>query len=367
MIRSLYMIGIVSGLLLVPAFAKCPVTNGVTVVVRAPIGDLQVDTTNREPAVDVQVENNAVQVQQNCGKDRVEFTSAGPDEVSGVMIWKILTPRNIDLDLVTQGGSINIGDVNGNVVLRTSGGSVTTGQIKGKATLITQGGSIKSGNIGGDAELRSKGGTIEAGDIGGNAEVHTNAGRVALGRIGGKLTAEGGSTIKITGAGEVTVITNNGDISIGDATRINARSGGGNITSRRVSGPFQGHTEHGDIRLDSAGAWVEASTGQGNILVRLVPENMDSDLHMDLQAGLGDVTVYLPQGLRARVDATVQRPAFQAQQIISEFPPTPTRPANGLVPNNRYYTPTHSESLLNGGGNLITLHTSLGKITIKKN
>jgi hypothetical protein len=366
MIRSLCVLCVVSALFLLPAFAKCPVTNGVTVVVKAGVGDLQVDTTSRESAVDVQIDNNAVQVQQNCGKDRVEFTSSGPNPVSGVTIWKILTPKNVDLDLITQGGSINIGDVNGNVTLH-SGGSITSGQIKGKATLVTQGGSIKSGNIGGDAELRSKGGTLEAGDIGGNGEFHTNAGRVVVGSVGGDLTVEGGSKITITKAGQVKVITDNGDISIGDAARINAKSGGGHITSRRVSGPFQGHTEEGDIRLDSAGSWVEASTNRGNILVRSVPENLGGDLHMDLQAGIGDVTVYLPQRLKAKVVSTVQRPAFQ-QQIISEFPPTPPLPANGLIPNNRFYTPTqHSESVLNGGGNMITLYTSSGRILIKKN
>ena len=366
MIRSLCLWGIVGGLLLVPAFAKCPVSNGMTVVVRAPVGDLQVDTTGREPTVDVQVENNAVQVQQVCGKDRVEFTSAGPDQISGVMIWKILTPKNVDLDLVTQGGSITIGDVNGNAILR-SGGSISAGQIKGKATLISQGGSIKSGNIGGDAELRSEGGTLEAGDIGGSAKFHTSAGRAVVGSVGGDLTVEAGSKITITKAGQVKITTNAADISIGDASRVNVKSGGGHITIRRVSGPFQGHTEYGDIRLDSAGEWVEASTGQGNILVHLVPVNIDGDLHMDLQAGLGDVTVYLPQTLRAKVSATVQRPAFQAQQIISEFPLTPTRPGNGLMPSNKFYTPAHGESLLHGGGNSITLHTALGKITIRKN
>src|SRR6185436_18030316 len=98
----------------------------------------------------------------------------------------------------------------------------------------------------------------------------------------------------------------------------------------------------------------------------MLPDNFDSDLHMDLQAGVGDVTVYLPQRLRASIDASVQRPAFQAPQIVSEFPVVPVRP-QGLIPNNKFYTPTHSESLLNGGGNKIVLHTSLGKITIKKN
>ena len=366
MIRSLCMLGIVGGLLLVPAFAKCPVSNGMTVVVRASVGDLQVDTTGHEATVDVQVDNNAVQIQQTCGRDTVEFTSAGPNQVSGGMIWKILTPKNVDLDLVTKGGSINVGDVNGNVTLR-SGGSITAGQIKGKATLVSQGGSIKSGNIGGNADLRSEGGTLEAGDIGGNAEFHTSAGQVLAGTIGGDLVVEAGRKITISKAGQVKITTNNGDISIGDAARINAKTGGGNITSRRVSGPFQGHTELGDIRLDSAGAWVEASTNQGNILVRLVPENIDGDLHMDLQAGLGDVTVYLPPRLKARVASTIGHPAFNTQQIISEYPAAPARPRNGLIPSNSFYTPTQSEHVLNGGGNMITLYTSSGKILIRKN
>src|SRR5439155_2744550 len=195
-----------------------------------------------------------------------------------------------------------------------------------------QGGSIKSGNIGRDAELRSQGGTLEVGDVGGNAEFHTTAGQIRVGNVTGSVMAEGGRTITIVRGGEVKATTNAGDISIGDATRINAKSGGGNITSRRVRGPFQGHTEAGDIRLDSAAAWVEASTGNGNIVVHLLPDNFDSDLHMDLQAGVGDVTVYLPQRLRASIDSSVQRPPFQSPPIVSEFPVVPVRP-QGLIPN----------------------------------
>lgn len=356
-------IGVMCGSLL-PVFAKCPVSDGTTVIVRAPAGDLQVDTSGRDATVDVQIVGNVPQIQENCGKNTIEYTSAA-DPLKGTVSWKIITPRAIHLDLVTMAGNITVGDIDGNVLLRTAGGSVTAGRIKGNAAIITQGGFIKAGNIGGDAELRSQGGTLEVGDVGGNAELHTTAGQIRAGNIIGSVTAEGGRTITIIGGGEVKATTA-GDISIGDASRINAKSGGGNITSRRVRGPFQGHTESGDIRLDSAAAWVEASTGNGNIIVHLVPDNFDGDLHMDLQAGVGDVTVYVPQRLRASIEATVQRPAFQSQQIVSDFPIVPVRP-RGLIPNPKFYTPTHSESLLNGGGNKIVLHTSLGKITIKKN
>ena len=351
-------------------FAKCSVSDGETLVVRAPAGDLQVETTARDSSVDVQVDNNVIQVQETCGKETVEFTSNAPSaaQIRGPITWRIVTPKNINLDLVTTTGNINVADTDGNAVLRTAGGSITTGKIKGKAAIITLGGFVKAGNIGSDAEIRSQGGTLEVGDIGGNAEFHTTAGQIRAGTIAGSVTAEGGRAIFIIKAGDVKATTA-GDISIGDADRINAKTAGGTITSRRVRGPFQGHTESGDIRLDSAAAWVEASTGSGNIVVHVIPDNIDGDLHMDLQAGIGDVTIYVPQRLKATIDATVQRPAFQAQQIISDFPMNgiaPGRPVRGLIPNNRFFSPMHSQSLLNGGGNQIVLHTSLGKITIRR-
>ena len=124
----------------------------------------------------------------------------------------------------------------------------------------------------------------------------------------------------------------------------------------------------GDIRVDSTSASVEASTGFGHIVVKLMPENMDGDLHVDLQSGVGDVTIYLPQRMKATIDATVERPAFQAPHIVSDFPmnsAVPNRP-QGLVPPNRFYAPSRSQTLLNGGGNRVLLHTSLGKIEIRK-
>src|SRR5215468_4361021 len=210
-------------------WAKCPASDGATLVVRAAVADLFVDTTGREAAIDVQVNDNTVQIQETCGKDVIELTANSPDQIRGPIVWRITAPKTVHLDLVTMAGNIIVGDVDGNVILRTAGGSVTSGHVRGKATLVSQGGFIKSGNIGGDAELRSQGGTLEVGDIGGNAEFYTTAGIIRAGNITGSVTAEGGRTISIVKAGEVKATTNAGDISIGDATRINAKSGGGHI------------------------------------------------------------------------------------------------------------------------------------------
>src|SRR5439155_14980269 len=80
-------------------FAKCPVSDGATLIVRAPAGDLQVETSGRDASVDVQVENNILQVQESCGKETVEFTSNTPDpaQIRGTLIWRIVTPKNVKL------------------------------------------------------------------------------------------------------------------------------------------------------------------------------------------------------------------------------------------------------------------------------
>jgi hypothetical protein len=352
----------------IPLQAKCPVSGPVTVVVRAPIGNLQIDTTGRD-SVETQVNNTVIQIQETCGRDSVELTSNSPTNVQGTVNWRIVVPKNANLDLVTMAGSIDVSDSDGNVILRTTGGSVMAGQIKGNAAIITQGGSIRSGNIGGNAELRSQGGSLEVGDVSGNAEFQTGVGPIRAGTISGRVAADtAGGTIAIKEArGDVKATTKAGDISIGDAAGITATTAGGNIVSRRVRGPFQGRTESGDIRLDSAGAWVEASTGFGNIVVRLAPDNPDGDLHVNLQSGVGDVTISLPQRMKASIEATVERPAFSAQHIISDFPMNvgAANAPRGLVPN-KFYAPTQSQTVINGGGNRIILHTSLGKIEIKK-
>ena len=354
----------------IPLQAKCPVSGPATLVVRAPIGNLLLDTTGRD-TVDVQVNNSLIQIQEACGKDSIEITSNTPDTraIQGAVEWRILVPRTTNLDLVTLAGSITVGDSDGNVVLRTTGGSVTVGQIKGNAAIISQAGSIKAGNIGGNAELRSQGGSLEVGDVAGDAEFQTAVGPIRAGGISGRVIADtAGGTIVIREArGDAKATTRAGDISIGDGAKINATTAGGNITSRRVHGPFQGHTESGDIRLDSSAAWVEASTGFGNIVVRMAPDNLDGDLHVNLQSGVGDVTIFLPQRMKASVEATVERPAFSAQRIISDFPMNAGAASapRGLVPN-KFYAPTQSQTVINGGGNRIVLHTSLGKIEIKK-
>jgi hypothetical protein len=213
--NSIAAMGVVCGLF-VPAYASCPVNPNTKLAIRAEIGDLQIDTTGRHAIVDVRPEGASVR--ENCTSQRAEYSGRVPG------IWKITVPRVIDLDLVAVGGSITVGDVDGDVFLRTSGGSVTVGIIRGDAAIATLGGGIKCGNIGGRAELRSPG-TIEAGNIGGSAGIHTTAGRIIVGNVAGaRIEAEAGRTITISKARAVKAFTTAGDISIGEAVSVDARS-----------------------------------------------------------------------------------------------------------------------------------------------
>src|SRR5688572_29570689 len=89
-------------LLQTPLFAKCPVSEGVTLMVRAPVGNLLVDTTGTD-SVDVQVSSKAMALTEVCGKSMIEITGVAPATLQEKVEWKILVPPGIHLDLVTLG------------------------------------------------------------------------------------------------------------------------------------------------------------------------------------------------------------------------------------------------------------------------
>jgi hypothetical protein len=330
-------------------FGKCPISPNGTLELRAPAGNLIVDTSGTD-SVEVEVSNRQVTLEERCEANRVIVTTKTPN-VAGVPDWKIRVPRGVSLDLSTQGGSIQVGDTDGSdALLRTSGGKVTTGNIKGNALIHAT--EVKTGNIGGNAELRGLGGRLQVGDVGGNAEFFTKGGDITTGRVSGRVKAESES-------GSITIRESNGDVLV--STRE------GDITSNYIHGAFDGKTESGNIRLERVGSWVHAFTGVGDIFVRMVPENLGGDLHVNTGAGLGNITMYVPQKIKATIDAIIDKPAMKTKQIISDFPfkavvKAPIEGIRSLLPGG----PEKQGVVINGGGNSIKLRTSAGTIHILK-
>lgn len=336
-------------LLCLPLFAKCPIPPNGTLEVRVSAGNLIIDTSGVD-SVEVEVTDKQIAVQEICEKNLVRIEGSGrATPALGVPEWKIRVPKTVSLDLTTQGGNISASDTDGRETnLRTTGGTVTAGNIKGNALIVTQGGSIKAGDIGGIAELRSEGGgALNVRNIGGPALLKTKGGEINAGMVKGSVTAD-------TGGGSITIREVNG--------QLVAKTEAGNINSTKVLGAFDGHAQSGDIRVEEVGGWIRAFTGVGNVFLRLIPQNLAGDLSVKVESAIGDITLFLPDKMKATLDVLIDKPPFNAQGFFSDFP------VKSLVaPFNKMAAgPKRLQEILNGGGNPVSLHTSSGQITVQK-
>ena len=336
-------------------FGKCPISPNGRLELRAPAGNLQVETTGTD-SVEVEVSNRQVVIQETCEKDKVTVTAKAPTSI-GLPEWKIRIPRNITIDLTTQGGNIQVPDIDGEALLRTQGGKVTAGNIKGSALILAT--EVRTGNIGGNAELRGWGGRLQIGDVGGNVEFYTQGGDITAGIVKGSVKAEMGS-------GSFSVREANGNVVV---TTVD-----GDITSQYVRGYFDGKTDAGNIQLDKVGSWVKAATGVGNIILHLVPTDINGDLHVNAIATMGDITLYVPKAMKASFDIVVEKPALSAKSILWDLPIKAPIAAvgNSLFPGSREKTvpggPERQTFSLNSGGSIggnpVKLRTSRGTIRI---
>ena len=324
----------VTSLLPLSLFAKCPISPNGRLELRAPAGNLEVDTTGTD-SVEVSVNNSQVTIQENCERDKVTVTGKAPTKI-GIPDWKIRVPRGVTLDLSTQGGSIQVADTDGEALLRTSGGKVTAGNIKGNALFMAT--EVRAGNIGGNAELRGIGGRLQVGDVGGNAEFYTEGGDITAGLVKGSVKAD-------MKGGSITIRESNGNVVV--ATRE------GDIISNYVHGSFDGKTESGNIRIEKAGSWVKAITGLGDIFFRLVPNNLAADLHVTAEA-TGEITMYVPKAMKATFDVVVEKPALRTRSILSDIPRVSIDAVRSLLPGG----PEKQTFEYNKGGNAIKLRTS---------
>jgi|GEM_PF-2019201 len=365
---------VIFGLLGLPALARCPISPNGTLKIQAAVGNLIVEPTGGD-SVDVDVTDNAVKLQETCAApDSVLIESSASTQLRNGKIpdWRIRVPKSVNLDFVAHAGGVTLtGDYDGAVILRTTGGSVTVRNVRGNTTIVTQGGFIKAGNIGGAAELRSQG-NLEVGNVGGAAMLKTTHGFINAGVLAGpvRVETEGGSIRFRETRGEVHILnTRGGDISIGTAASIDAKTDGGNIVSRLVREWFKGRTEAGDIRISQA-HWVEASTGAGNIEVHIIPADGNRPLHVALQSDRGDVFLYLDERIKATVEAIVdKKPIRSDSRIYSDWDVAEARRQKSPIVGVPLLAPQRESRRLNinGGGDLMNVKTSFGTIEIRKN
>jgi len=145
-------------------------------------------------------EGNGLGLFDNSNKLKVKFIAT--------------VPEKFNLDLNTAGGSITVGDLDGQLVARTAGGSLDFGSISGSVDGKTAGGSIRLKGSGDNVALKTAGGSISIGPVNGNAEVKTSGGSIRTGEVTGALEAHtAGGSISIDGvAGAVDAKTSGGSV-----------------------------------------------------------------------------------------------------------------------------------------------------------
>ena len=369
-------------------------------------GEVQVEIEKR---ADVFTEGEAerlfadfeIEIEATDDEVQVEGRSRGDRRSRSLELhYVVKVPKRFNVDLETIGGSVAVGDLQGEVKIETSGGSIGLGHIKkGPVDVHTSGGSVTIDKIEqGNGNAETSGGSIQVGEVTGDLDLQTSGGSLQIGRVGGVLVAEtaggsitvrhggesvmaetAGGSIQIDEAGgdveantagggirigpvkgDVRAETAGGSIQIGTSGgSVVAVTAGGSIEVDGAGGPVEVETAGGGIRVRNARGYVEAETAGGGIEVELAEVDGGVDMHCYLETSGGDVRVVLPARMKATVDAEVQINGWsQAEYDIYSAFPLQVRKDKGRR--------VSAEGDINGGGHLLKLSTENGDIHIEK-
>ncbi|MGC1617823.1 MAG: energy transducer TonB [Candidatus Acidiferrum sp.] len=293
--------------------------------------------------------------------------------------FEISVPATYSLDVNTGVGDIVTQDIGGTASLITQGGNIRTGRIgyigwrhasqaHPTAKLSTEGGHIQVQDVAGDLDAFTAGGHIVAGNITGDAVLRSGGGHIRAGEIGGRARLEtDGGNITLKQAGNfVSVRTGGGQIDFGEVRgSVRAQTGGGGIRIITVSGPMEVESNGGSICLTRVAGAVQAATGGGNIQAWINPDAGSPGARVglpgpsQLSSGAGDIVVFLPRNLAANIDAMVENGG------ISRIDADPGLLLNIQTLGNRSSGPVRAMGVLNGGGEVLKLRSTVGRIRLQ--
>jgi TonB family protein len=292
--------------------------------------------------------------------------------------FEVAVPRGYSVEVNTEAGDITTADIGGTASLHTQGGNIKTGRIgvsgirdaswgRYAAKLETEGGHIQVLDVMGDLTAFTGGGHINVGNISGDASLRTGGGHIRAGQIGGRADLEtaGGNITVAHAGGYVSVRTGGGQIDFGEVRgSVHAQTGGGGIRVMYVSGPMELESSSGSICLTRVAGALQAATSGGTITAWINPDSPPGGGNVrlagasQLASGNGDIIVFLPRNLAANIDATVVNGGERRIEADPALHLTMQAPANGLGP-------AHAMAVLNGGGALLKLKTTAGKIRLQ--
>src|SRR5580700_3155895 len=293
--------------------------------------------------------------------------------------FEVAVPAGYSLDINTGVGDIETQDIGGTASLITQGGNIRTGRIgftgfrnasqgRSSAKLSTEGGHIQVQDVAGNLDAFTAGGHIVAGNISGDAVLRSGGGHIRAGQINGRAQLEtDGGNITLKQAGSfVSVRTGGGQIDFGEVRgSVRAQTGGGGIRIITVSGPMEVESNGGSICLTRVAGAVQAATAGGTIQAWINPDGNSSGGKVSLpgasqlSSGAGDINVFLPRNLAVNIDALVENGG------LSRIDADPALLLNIQPMGNRGSGPVRATGVLNGGGEVLKLRTTVGKIRLQ--
>ena len=224
--------------------------------------------------------------------------------------FKVFTPKNINSDLGTSGGSISLSNLSGSQSFRTSGGSLHVDNVNGETDGETSGGSIHVENSGDNIKLTTSGGSIHASNCTGKLRLMTSGGSIDL------------SSLK------------------GD---IEANTSGGSINGNDIQGELSTGTSGGSVRLSDMACSLKASTSAGSIDVSM--EKLGK--YIKISNSGGNIDLAIPSDKGVNLDLSGRK---VSTSDISNF--------KGKMEDDRI------EGKINGGGIPVTVNAGSGRVNL---
>jgi len=241
--------------------------------------------------------------------------------------FELKLPMNINLNLETTGGDIDVTDIRGESVFSTSGGDLDLENLMGRIEAHTSGGNIDVSRVEGLIRVHTSGGNIRIMNSDGKFNASTSGGDLEFLQLIGNIDAQtsGGSitfrnieseSVKCRSSGgdiraeyissNLTGSTSGGDIHLESIKGlVDVTTSGGDIKAQQITGALTCQITSGNIEGNVIIGPVDAYTTAGDIELELSYDTSIKDYSFNLETQSGDISIRVPAGLPVNIDAEI--------------------------------------------------------------
>jgi DUF4097 and DUF4098 domain-containing protein YvlB len=204
-----------------------------------------------------------------------------------------------------------------------------------------------------DADLKTAGGSVKVAELTGKVQAQSSGGGLNFAKIEGALSGHtSGGGITVAGCrGNVDLKTSGGGLQLSEIQGdVDARTSGGSIHASKLTGRAILKSSGGGIEVFESRGQIDAGTSGGSITASLLAEPTGD---CSFKTSGGGITVVLDEKIKVDVDARTS-----GGRVSSDLPVVTA------TPGEERKDVLHGQ--INGGGPLITAHTSGGSVRLKK-